>query len=246
MSLRLESACRGLILIGLALFLTHLIVSGKLLFYINPRFAWLTWVAAILLTLVAYAYQRARPHEPLQGGLEHESHHHSGENPWIALALVALPLLLGILVPPKPLGAQAVSVREVNTDGLGLEGDEQILTRDQAGRNILDWLRAFSAADDPGTFSGQNARVVGFVFRDESYGVDQFMVSRFVLSCCVADATVLGLIVSWPDSSSLSNDAWVEVEGTFQTGQFDGKSTPILVADRVTHTDAPRQPYLYP
>ena len=246
MSIRLERALKGLILIGLALFLTHLIVSGKLLFYINPRFAWLTWIAAILLTLIATAYQRTRPDTSLHSGHENGSHQHSDENPWIGLALVALPLLLGILVPPKPLGAQAVSVREVNTDGLGLQGDEQTLTVDKAQRNILDWLRAFSAADDPGTFSGQNAGVVGFVFRDGSYNVDQFMVSRFVLSCCVADATVLGLIVSWPDSSNLSNDAWVEVEGTFQLGQFDGKTTPILVADRVTRTEPPRQPYLYP
>ena len=246
MSPRLERAFKGLILIGLALFLTNLVVNGTLLFYINPRFAWLTWVATILLVLMAYAYQRTRWDEAQHSGHQHDEHQHAGENLWIGLALVALPLLLGILVPPKPLGAQAVSVREVNTDGIGLEGDEETLVMDTAQRNILDWLRAFNATDDPAAFSGQTARIVGFVFRDEAYDADQFMVSRFVLSCCVADATVLGLIVSWPDSYSLPNDAWVDVEGTFQPGQFDGKSTPILVADRVAHTDAPNQPYLYP
>jgi len=246
MSPRLERAFKGLILIGLALFLTNLIVSGRLLFYINPRFAWLTWVAAILLALIAYAFQHATRDEPQHDGHQHDEHQHAGENLWIGLALVALPLLLGILVPPKPLGAQAVSVREVNTDGLGLEGNEKTLTTDTAQRNILDWLRAFNAADDPAAFSGQTARVVGFVFRDESYAADQFMVSRFVLSCCVADATVLGLIVAWPDSAGLPTDTWVEVEGTFQPGRFDGRTTPILVADRVAHTSAPDQPYLYP
>jgi uncharacterized repeat protein (TIGR03943 family) len=241
MSPRLERAFKGLILIGLALYLTNLIVSGTLLFYINPRFVWLTWIAAILLALIAYAYQRTRQDEP-----QHSEHQHADENVWIGLALMALPLLLGILVPPKPLGAQAVSVREANTDGLGLEGDEETLALDTTQRNILDWLRAFNVTGDPATFSGQTARVVGFVFRDESYGADQFLVSRFVLSCCVADASVVGLVVSWPQSSSLPDDTWVEVEGTFQPGRFDGDMRPILVADRVAPTNAPNQPYLYP
>jgi uncharacterized repeat protein (TIGR03943 family) len=245
-SQRLERAFRGLILIALALFLTHLIVNGTLLFYISPRFVWLTWIAAIFLALIAYAYQHTSQSDPQHRAHQHDKHPHAGENTWISLALLALPLLLGILVPPKPLGAQAVSVREANIGGLGLLGDEKMLAPDTTQRNILDWLRAFNATDDPATLSGQSARVVGFVFRDESHDADQFMVSRFVLSCCVADATVLGLVVSWPGSTGLANDTWVEVEGVFQPGGFDGESRPILVADRVAPTDAPNQPYLYP
>jgi putative membrane protein len=118
-----------------------------------------------------------------------------------------------------------------------------VLTRAAAERNILDWLRAFGAADDPSAFAGQEATVVGFVYRDESFDAQQFMVSRFVVSCCVADATVLGLIVSWPDSLDLPLDTWVEVHGAFQADQ---QATPVLVADRVTPTAPPNQPYLYP
>jgi uncharacterized repeat protein (TIGR03943 family) len=234
MSTKLERTLKGLILIALALFLTNRIANGTLLFYINRRFAWLTWIATLLLLLMAFAYRQHHEHEH-----EHEHHHESG---WIALVLMALPVLLGILVPPRPLGAQAVGVREVNTDGLGL-GDEAVLSRAAAERNILDWLRAFGAADDPSAFAGQEATVVGFVYRDEGFDEQQFMVSRFVVSCCVADATALGLIVSWPGSLDLPLDTWVEVHGVFQPGR---QATPILVADRVTPTAPPNQPYLYP
>jgi putative membrane protein len=241
MSAKLEHALKGLTLIGMALFLTHSIANGTLLFYINRRFAWLTWVATILLLLMAFAYQRAS-----HAGQPHHDHHHDSASPWIALALVALPLLLGILVPPRPLGAQAVAVREINTSGLGLGDEEAVLARTATERNILDWLRAFSATDDPSAFAGQEATVVGFVYRDDALDADQFMVSRFVITCCVADATVLGLIVSWPASRDLALDTWVEVHGTFQPGQFAGQATPILIADRVTPTAPPNQPYLYP
>ena len=254
MSNRWERTIKGLVLIGLALFLTNSILDGSLLFYISRRFAWLTWVATILLLLLAFAYQRPpstiQQHDHEQDGGHHQDQHHRhrGESAWIALALVALPLLLGLLVPPRPLGAQAVGMREVNTDGMGLGDDGLTLTRITTERNILDWLRAFSAADDPVSFSGQAAQVVGFVYRDDTFNADQFMVSRFVVSCCVADATVLGLIVSWRDSAALPLDTWVEVHGTFQPGQFElkGRSSPILVAASVTPTGPPNQPYLYP
>ncbi len=245
MSERLVRSLKGLVLIGLALFLTNSIINGTLLFYISRRFAWLTWVATILLLLIAFAYQRPRHFSHHHDHAQHlDDDHHESE--WIALALVAIPLLLGVLVPPRPLGAQAVGVREVNTDGVGLGDDETILTRAAAERNILDWLRAFGAAGDPEAFAGQEARVIGFVYRDDTYAADQFMISRFIVSCCVADATVLGLIVAWPDSLALSSDTWVEVHGTFQPGDFEEQPTPILIADTVAPISPPNQPYLYP
>jgi putative membrane protein len=244
MSVRLERTLKGLVLIGLALFLSHSVINGTLLFYINRRFAWLTLVAILLLLLIAAPYRRQGP-----SGQHHDrgqDHHHAGANVWMGVALVALPLLLGLLVPPRPLGAQAVGVREVNTDGMGLREDDAVLARAAAERNILDWLRAFQAADDPSAFDGQEASVVGFVFRDEAFAADQFMLSRFVVSCCVADATVVGLIVSWPGSVDLPLDTWVEVRGAFAHGQFDGESRSMLIADSVTPTLVPNQPYLYP
>jgi putative membrane protein len=241
MTTRLQHALKGLVLIGLALFLTNSIVNGTLLFYINRRFAWLTWVAAILLLLMAFAYRQA-------GQDEHQRHGHAqgDEGWWIALILVALPLLLGILVPPRPLGARAAEMRGVNVAGPGLGENESVLTRAAGERNILDWLRAFGAADDPAAFAGQEATVTGFVYREEVFAADQFMVSRFVVTCCVADAAVLGLLVSWPNSLDLPLDTWVEVHGTFRLSQGAEEAMPMLQADRVMPTMAPAQPYLYP
>lgn len=247
MTIRTERALKGLILVGLALFLTQKLIDGTLLFYINRRFAWLTWIATILLALMSYVYGRAThkrkdPHD-------HAAHPHTGSIPGTTLLLVALPLILGLLVPPRPLGAQAVGNREVNTASLGRGKEEVLSTRAAQERNILDWLQAFGAVQDPSAFAGQAASVVGFVYRDDSFAQDRFLVSRFVMTCCVADATPIGLLVSWPGSQDLAVDTWVQVEGVFEPGPFDDVNdspTPILVADRVTPVQPPNQPYLYP
>jgi uncharacterized repeat protein (TIGR03943 family) len=113
-------------------------------------------------------------------------------------------------------------------------------------KNLLDWLLTFDRNRDPAAFDGQEARMTGFVYRDSQYDDDTFMLSRFVVSCCVADATPIGLVVHWPEASTLANDQWVEVAGSFQAGEFDGRAMPVLMAGEITPTAMPNQPYLFP
>ena len=110
---------------------------------------------------------------------------------WGALLLVALPVILGLLIPPKPLGAAAMSNREISVGSVNSASapkTTQIISRPTTEKNVLDWLIDFRLAQDPAAFADQEAKVIGFVYRDERFGMDQFMVSRFVLSCCAADA----------------------------------------------------------
>jgi uncharacterized repeat protein (TIGR03943 family) len=163
--------------------------------------------------------------------------------------LIALPIILGLLIPPKPLGAAAMSNREIGIGSVTsatAPKTSQVLARSGVEKNVLDWLIDFRLSKDPAAFNDQEAKVIGFVYRDDRFGEDKFMVSRFVISCCAADAAPLGLVAQWPETGSLANDTWVEVKGRFQAGEFDGEPTPILVAETVTPTDAPAQPYLYP
>ena len=87
---------------------------------------------------------------------------------------------------------------------------------------------------------------IGFVYRDIRLEEGQFMVARFAISCCVADASAIGVIVQWPKAAALAQDSWVHVKGKFAIQTFDGQRTPILVADNVEPTNQPARPYLYP
>jgi uncharacterized repeat protein (TIGR03943 family) len=116
-------------------------------------------------------------------------------------------------------------------------------------KNILDWwktFRASSAVNEDAAILGQSARFVGFVHQDEHYGPNHFMVVRYMVSCCVADASALGLLVSSPDVAKLESDQWVEVSGVFTPGDLDVWKMPVLVADSITPVAVPDQPYLYP
>jgi uncharacterized repeat protein (TIGR03943 family) len=238
---------KAVTLVAMGLFLYSRFMSGKLLFYINERFVWLTLLAALGCILVGMSY-RYRPAHSHNHDHDHGDHHH-GKLSWGGLSLIVLPIILGLLVPPKPLGAAAMVNRDVSIESLTSAAAPEVssvLAKPKREKNILDWLIEFRSSSDIDAFTDQQAKLVGFVYRDDRFAEDQFMVSRFVLSCCAADAAPLGIMVHSPESAGLADDQWVEVKGHFEIGQFSGEELPILMAETITPTDIPAQPYLYP
>ena len=248
----MEGVVKTAVLFLLGIFLYTRVTSGVVSYYINERFFTLTLVAGLGFLLLAAGYLR----QWVLGGEadhnhDHEHHHdHDHSLSWVGVLIVMLPLLLGWLVPPRPLGATAVSNREINfgTDPIkpiAAPGGNEAMGIIAGERNILDWLGEFQRSGDPAALAGQRADVIGFVYRDARFGADEFMVARFTVSCCVADAAPVGLVVRWPDGAALPTDQWVEVQGRFEVGVFNGRSMPILVAETITKTKQPPQPYLH-
>jgi uncharacterized repeat protein (TIGR03943 family) len=113
-------------------------------------------------------------------------------------------------------------------------------------RTILDWVRAFNYESDPSIFNGQPADVIGFVFHDTRLTANQFFVGRFAVTCCVADASAIGIIVDWPQSADLADNSWVRVQGTVNAASLDGRPIAELQASTVELVPEPANPYLYP
>ncbi len=243
------------VLISLGLFLGSRLLNGTLSYYIHPRFNNLTALTAVGFILVGIVYARQNLSATSQEDShhhdhdDHDSHHHSHDLSWWGVAILLLPALLGVLVQPKPLGANALVNRNINIDSLtsakSPESNQLDAIATSSERNILDWLYQFQRSGDLSQLNGENVHVIGFVYRDERFDSEQFMVSRFIVSCCVADAAPAGLIVQWPETAELKADEWVEVEGTLQMGKFNDLEIPLLIADSVTLIDAPNHPYLY-
>jgi uncharacterized repeat protein (TIGR03943 family) len=242
----MDRALKALTLIALGLYLSSRVVGGTLLFYINQRFTLYTILAGVGLVLVGASLYRRPDHN--QDGAAEEAHHEHSPLSWLGLLILLVPLVLGLLVPPAPLGAAAAGNRQINVGRLSsISGPAagQRMGLVPGERNILDWLAEIQAAGDPAAMDGQEARVIGFVYRDERFGADQFLVGRFIVNCCVADASPVGLVVEDPGANSLAADQWVEVTGRFAAGRFDGEGMPVLRAEQITPVEAPRQPYLY-
>lgn len=257
MNLRTYRTFEALILAGLGIFFFARIGDGRILLYINQRFVILTLLAALGFLFIAQVIMRARPPaESSEADPAHAEHtetsqaqHNHAQRSGLALYLVALPLLVGLLIPARPLGSAAAAVRGMNTRSpltasKRAEAASASLPSDQ--RSVLDWIRAFQYAASPVEYDGQAADVVGFVFRDIRLKDGQFMVARFSLTCCVADAVALGMLVEWPDASKVPDNTWVRVRGKVYVSQLEGQTVPMIRAESVEAIPQPEQPYLFP
>lgn len=252
MTPRIYRTLQALILAGLGVFLLEKIWSGTLYWYISNRFLLLTLLAALgFLILAQNILPRRRPagaqpeHEHAEADHDHD---HGEAAPAWGLFVVALPVILGLLVPARPLGAAAIANKGVNTSAPLVAGGGQAIKLDIAptDRNILDWIRAFNYASDPTTLNDQPADVIGFVYQDSRLGRGEFLVGRFAINCCVADALAIGMVVQWPEAASLPANSWVRVRGPVEASTVDGQRIPLIKAESVESVPPPSQPYLYP
>jgi uncharacterized repeat protein (TIGR03943 family) len=241
MSLRAYRTFQALILAVLGIYLLSKVYDGRILLYINQRFVLLVLLAALGLIALAQVVLRERP------AVGSQAVEKPAGRPGWTLWLIALPILVGLLVPERPLGASAISNRGINT-GAGLTASPgssaiEAVEIPSTQRSVLDWIRIFNAGQST---QGEMADVVGFVYHDGRLAANQFLVGRFSIACCVADAVALGMVVSWPDAVSLPDNRWVRVRGPVQFYDLDGRSLPMIEAQQVESILEPEQPYLFP
>jgi uncharacterized repeat protein (TIGR03943 family) len=267
---RVQNAVKALLLLGLGLFLYSRLAGGTLVFYINERFFGYTLFAFLGLLAVGLSYPiirrkgtetRAPAPEAQLKGIDYQYHdlapHDHTRDHRITLVgafVVALPIILGIFVPPRPLGAAALETRELNLDlranSTNLPAAIAAARANEGPRNIMEWWHTFQATPDLSTLEGSEVQIEGFVYHDSRYGEEYFLATRFVVSCCTADAAAVALLVHWPQAAELETDQWVEVRGMLTSApesvHSEGWRPPIVTAATITPIDIPSYPYLYP
>jgi len=111
MSLNAEAFIKSLILLGFSTFLFWLVESNKIVFYINPRFVWLTKAAAVLIFLM-FLVQAGNSYRRTS---TNHSHCHFGQSK-IKLALLpfVVTLLMAFLLPDNALDASLAYKKGMN------------------------------------------------------------------------------------------------------------------------------------
>ncbi len=240
---------QGWISLSLGGFLTFQLLTGRLQWYIHQRFFPLTLLAIAGLFLIGVVLLQTGRHataDAHQHGETDDHQHASTPSGWLLL-IALLPLLIGLLSPAEPLSTSALSAKGVSAAApiLNSAQTRQFDLLDQE-RTILEWTRLFNSQIAPTSYLGQKANVIGFAYHDPRLPPDQFLLSRFVIVCCAADAFALGMVVTWEQSDSLQNDAWIKVKGPVQAITLGQQRLPLIQAESVEMVAPPAQPYLYP
>lgn len=95
-------------------------------------------------------------------------------------------------------------------------------------------------------YLGKKIQMKGFVLKEESFTEKQLVISRFLITHCVADASIVGFLTEFPEVPSLTEDTWIEVVGTISQTTYEGTSLPVIHIEDWVTIEQPESPYLYP
>lgn len=219
-----------LLLTGTATMILWKYHQGVLSYYIHPRYTWLAVAAAGVLLVVAVARALSlRKSATFSIQIEGWS------------LLLVIPLVLGFALPARPLSSAALSQSTIGQ--VAPIGNQQSLGADSRTWNILQWVTAINTR--PEVVPGRPVDVVGFVYHDAAKFPGGFYVVRFVITCCVADGSGVGLPVLGDSTTNLADDTWVRVQGTMSTAVVSGQTQPAVLASSVVTVSRPADVYLY-
>ena len=213
---------QGVLLLVAGLVALRLVVNGSFESYVKPGMFWPLLLSGGILVVLGFATSfrgAAEDDRALAGegeetadsaGADDDGHHHH-RGPTVAWLLV-VPLVVLLLVAPAPLGADAARRQEARAPVyLGTEFPP--LAPGAHGVAELPVTEVIDRAlwDSAGSLDSAPVRVEGLVVHDDALP-DGFLLTRFVLSCCAADA--IPVQVGVVGGGRPAEDEWVVVEGT--------------------------------
>lgn len=219
----------GLALAAWATVFWFLLVTGRTSLYLSSRTAWVVPTGAIVLTVAAVGrLVTARTPRPERL---------SARTSW-ALGFVMFPAVVVLTLPPTALGSYAASRRSLSAGvatGPALEaGDRVTLAAVAAGTWSDDARRTLIDR------AGSSVTFEGIVTRREGSPADEFVLTRFIVSCCVADALSVQVRVVGAPPGRFEEDQWVRVSGTF----YPIGREVVVDAASVRAIPQPEDPYL--
>jgi len=95
-------------------------------------------------------------------------------------------------------------------------------------------------------YVGRTIEVKGFVYKEDGFSPNQLVISRFLVTHCIADASIIGFLTEFPEASTLEVDAWIEAKGTVEIVNYNGLELPMIKVTSWDLVSEPNEPYLYP
>ncbi|MEH7584201.1 TIGR03943 family protein, partial [Priestia megaterium] len=124
--------------------------------------------------------------------------------------------------------------------------EKKLLEQPKISTNDTDYIPVMNIIENnTDQFIGKKIEVNGFVYREKGFKDNQFVVARFGISCCAADASVYGLLSTLENASTLKKDTWVHIKGIIQKTTYNEENVPYIQVQQIESIDQPDNPYVY-
>ncbi|MBU3143526.1 TIGR03943 family putative permease subunit [Clostridium sp. CF012] len=103
----------------------------------------------------------------------------------------------------------------------------------------------------PHNYIGRSINMKGFIYKQKGLNKAEFILSRIVVSCCAADAQIVGILCDYSEEKIFPESTWVNIEGTLGERDYkDAKSgeisvIPIIKVSKVEKLDVQNNDYIY-
>jgi uncharacterized repeat protein (TIGR03943 family) len=198
-------------MVAVGLVAARLALTGAFLNYVKPGMKlWLLLSSGLLVVVGLSLLVRALV------GRVHEAHDHAMTRAsWLLLA----PALALLVMPADPLGSFAVERRDIRQAAIDTTPTFGPLPEPVRGAIELS-MREFNdraSLDRKRSLAGKRVRLTGFVAPSEGGSDASFVLTRFVILCCAADAYPVEIEALGADAPPV--DSWVVAEGEWRVPQ---------------------------
>jgi uncharacterized repeat protein (TIGR03943 family) len=229
-----QSLAHAGLLVGLGVVIAKLLLTGQMHYYLSPGLDGLSVATGVvLITMGALELRTGRVSVGFEGV--------------VTLGVLAVPLFLGLMYTPRGLSSAALGGTPAAQLVLAFDAAPPSPTPPPAPRrpieDVADLLGYLRQAGQTGV--GQHVRVRGLVAHDGDLAPDQFVLLRYSIVHCVADAQPLGFLVLNPQrTGGWPNDQWVEIDGTLATQARGSDRLVAIQAAQIRPTEEPLEPYV--
>jgi uncharacterized repeat protein (TIGR03943 family) len=223
-------------------------LSERLFLLIHPSYVWLTVGAGFCLLLIsglkAWVLLTSR-RERQAPSVQHLSLFPPG---WSSLLLLGM-AIAGLLITPRAFASQTALDRGV-TDAVTLTRVKPQTFKASSrteDKTLIDWIRTLQVYPEPDAYTGQKAKIQGFVVYPPKVSEQYLLITRFVITCCAADVYPVSLPVKLTtgDRTAYKPDSWLEIEGQMITETFEGRRQLTIQATSLKPIPEPKNPYNY-
>ncbi|MGN4446218.1 TIGR03943 family putative permease subunit [Bacillus cereus group sp. MYBK79-1] len=272
---------RGIILIGLAMLLFKLLVTGNIYNFIAPKMIKFTYIAFVVILLLGslQVWGDGREKQDDCNCCKHNTALKSGMKSFFVYVLFVVPIISaflfgGVTIDGSLAGkrgmnqsVQARSIEKNEKEGIQVNPDwqeqdktsnlkvtdqvEEQLEKSMLGQRKIkvedkDYVQTMSIiGQDVKGFKGKEITFSGFIYNDKDVTGDKVVVARYGITCCIADASVWGMIVAGENVKKLPPETWVKITGLLDETTYKGTLFPLVKVSKVEKINTPTDPYVY-